>query len=332
MTNERLAEFKRHAEDLNFMQSGYICLGPGQRSPTLTTELNIPSTQLYMLSNRVGDITNNWEGNSDDASYYLLTESWHKLFDPLIPISTMTQDRRNHFLRCSKERRDVYPGFIYVGRGQLSTTLEKELGVTQDDIYMESSDVLYRGRQGNDCDHDYFLREEVWTKMFNKKFNFTTLDERLAYAKTFIGKKIRKTRGVQTHLVLTIKDVRLHTAIFSAGSVLAIGTGEKSTTDLISRDGYVMKLVSDSQDISIPIDFEDLEAFEIAPDPVKINGYEAKDEGQNIRFGCAVIPKDTLRTVRDLMKQATPGEFKKVESVMIGKGQFTLEIIDKLLA
>lgn len=64
---------------------------------------------------------------------------------------------------------------------------------------------------------------------------------------------------------------------------------------------------------------------------VKVNGCEAKEDGEFYFFGCAMISKENLKEAKLLLsRQSKSAGNRKIESVKIGKGDFTLEILEQL--
>jgi hypothetical protein len=73
--------------------------------------------------------------------------------------------------------------------------------------------------------------------------------------------------------------------------------------------------------------------FKIVENGVKVNGYVGNDTGDYYEFGCAEIPKHDLLDAREflLVQSKKPyGGNRKIESVKIGAGDFTLEILNKM--
>lgn len=73
----------------------------------------------------------------------------------------------------------------------------------------------------------------------------------------------------------------------------------------------------------------------LAPKPIVVNGETGEDKGDYWKFGCANIAKADLRQARRFLLESST-YFKsthanrKIEGVMIGKGFFTLEILDRM--
>lgn len=63
---------------------------------------------------------------------------------------------------------------------------------------------------------------------------------------------------------------------------------------------------------------------------VKVNGYEAVDAGDTYTFGCAVIDKDLLRFTKEFLQKEPLKGNRGPKSVIIGEGEFTLEILKSL--
>lgn len=76
--------------------------------------------------------------------------------------------------------------------------------------------------------------------------------------------------------------------------------------------------------------------FKLAPKSVVVNGETGEDKGGYWKFGCANISTDELRHARNFLQVSKriidkhKSVNRNVEGVMIGKGLFTLEILERM--
>lgn len=75
------------------------------------------------------------------------------------------------------------------------------------------------------------------------------------------------------------------------------------------------------------------ELNEIAPEPIVVNGYTGVEGKDAWVFGCATISKDLLKAAKDFLEASAKvrGGNRTVDSVTIGSGKFTLDILKKLV-
>lgn len=68
--------------------------------------------------------------------------------------------------------------------------------------------------------------------------------------------------------------------------------------------------------------------------PVVINGFPAEDSKDSVKFGCAIISKNDLRACKKFLQEQSSNVDtrydRKIESVKIGAGSFTLDDLNRL--
>lgn len=106
------------------------------------------------------------------------------------------------------------------------------------------------------------------------------------------------------------------------------------TREAIRKNGYVIgvKLTSSNgyYQSTIPYFAENFVVIKEAP---KVNGYEGvKDKDGNWTFGCAKIDGALIALADAMFKAGTGKGTRVVQSIKIGDGTFTKDIVEKLIA
>jgi len=154
-----------------------------------------------------------------------------------------------------------------------------------------------------------------------------SIKEQIEYARTFVGKKIAsRILNGQPGLAGKIE-------VFTE-----IPKGWRGDSDLIrqivNNQGCMTALVGvweGGVTLFYPVHPE-LYVPELYVEKIKVNGFEAEDKGDYYKFGCEEISKELLRATKKLIESSNSyaENQKRVQSVKIGAGEFTLDILNKL--
>jgi hypothetical protein len=150
------------------------------------------------------------------------------------------------------------------------------------------------------------------------------LDALLVEAKKLVGKKIEYACYVggirlQKEIVERVSLVTDNSVGFLPGS---------HALDFFLKNGYVILLHLKSGG-HLPYAPEFIVNVSSG---IAVNGYEGEDKGDYWKFGCAEINKEVLKRAKQLidMSHLTPVGNRKIESIKIGEGVFTLEILKEM--
>lgn len=117
-----------------------------------------------------------------------------------------------------------------------------------------------------------------------------------------------------------------------------VSTKERAVIDKLSKAGTPIFFLEgedeNSNDIFVLLNPEFGYTFRKAEDPIEVNGHNGKDKGTHWEFGCAKISKDDLRVAKNFLASRPKGNIagsnRRINSVKIGDGEFTLEILEKM--
>lgn len=249
----------------------------------------------------------------------------------------ITKEKRKHFIEQSK--RSAPDGYVSIGFGNEADYLSNYFHKNQ--IYSGSNTLGFRNNwDGYISYHEYFLPVKIWNEHFRLYLpdgipqppapttntpKECSLKEQIDYARNFLGKKIKTARYDKVGIVKGISYIE------KADNVT--GKLKAEMQEFISNQGLIVCLdVEEAAGIFRPYWVHPI----LCPiqehlEKVKVNGYEAEDCGDYFKFGCAKIDKEQLNAAKYLLQSIWPNSNKKVESVKIGTGEFTLEILKKLL-
>ena len=170
---------------------GLIYVGTGDPNAQLVDVLQIKSNQLKStgIAKEVDDYDTfaHTNGGSDPAwHYYISKDLWESKFGPLDASNTSDIpdnqiDPKEMFTQLAKEGKTKFAklfeqDFIYVGPGTKSPALSCVLGVDSGDLYSAGyatgdtasygKNVLIQHNAGNSLDYHYFVKKNVWEKLF----------------------------------------------------------------------------------------------------------------------------------------------------------------------
>jgi hypothetical protein len=162
-----------------------------------------------------------------------------------------------------------------------------------------------------------------------------TIEEQIKLAKSYIGKRIKPFNKENTSKSGLVAGVQCYTNVNELNNPTQ--TLIKDFNDTLDKYGIVICLVGRWDNTNRMLYPVILPIEEYKPEPwedVKINGYSAKKTSYGYDFGCAKIDNSILQSARKFLK-ANENNYangdRKIESVKIGAGEFTLDILNKLL-
>lgn len=155
-------------------------------------------------------------------------------------------------------------------------------------------------------------------KKLERKNKEMDLQETINLAKSYVGKSIY-VNGKPVKLAKYI--VSYNTSSDCASNDLSLAKKQ------IEKWGVFVTMESDRRYFLV-----DPQKNLVFAKRVVVNGYEAIDRGSDFEFGCARVSKDTLRAAKALLEKSQQNsDNKKIKSIKIGEGEFTLDILNDLI-
>ncbi len=157
-----------------------------------------------------------------------------------------------------------------------------------------------------------------------------TLEQEIEIAKSFIGKRVTNSSGS----IGNITDI----AVFVTESSWKQWQNRKSGVEPTVFPQHLVYVTGTwgkgSADLSLCISLgPDHKYYPQLVKSVIVNGYEGVDKGHYYEFGCAKITKEALLKAKAFLESCPwkdESEFKQVQSVKIGAGEFTLDILKQM--
>lgn len=224
-------------------------------------------------------------------------------------------------------------GFVYIGRGSEANPLVDIFGNILH--ILNSYESFYQDGQVNSVTHkpnyngnsniDYWISQSDWEKFFGKPE--MNISEQIQFAQSLVGKRveIRSTYGSAR-----ITKYKILTSVAGIGNLQAREEARKvleknGVVVVVEGDCYVRAILPDSK-----------ETFRIIKDLPRINGHKAIDMGDYYEFGCATVSKARLIRAKKYLESEwsyaeSKQDNKKVLSVTIGQGVFSLDVLNQLV-
>jgi hypothetical protein len=171
--------------------------------------------------------------------------------------------------------------------------------------------------------------QECLDKYFPIKSKEMTIGEQIKFAKSLIGKRIKHRNDCSASIidgyeVITELDHNLRAYPYFV----------KDSEEIFSKQDVLVYIYSNNSRFKRAILPKSTESdFKIVENGVKVNGYVGNDTGDYYEFGCVEISKHILRDAKEFLstqsKKPSAGN-RKIQSVKIGAGDFTLEILEKM--
>lgn len=232
---------------------------------------------------------------------------------------------KEEFLKYAKQGHPKCPkDFYYVGKGNRFSTYFDTIWCKD----MSSSSEEYNTNcYGYDVATDYFVPKKVWEEKFGpleeKQITLSEIKAQYEAAKLLVGKKVRDT---DTGEIFTPINIELWMDSDKVGE----GT---LTEEIFNKKGFVIILVApdNCKFISYPSNCLE-EAKEIRVKNTSGVEYIAEDKGEYWQFGCAKIGKGLIKEAHNLFEKfGSMSEYKMPQSIQIGAGIFTREILKELV-
>lgn len=157
------------------------------------------------------------------------------------------------------------------------------------------------------------------------------LENQIDIVKTLIG---RYFKNRYTGVISKIMGLSVY---IKGDRPKGVGKGNSTVNNLMEEQGFAIFLDSYCEDkddrYHYPIGVGASITMYEKP-IVKVNNYEAKDCGDYYEFGCAKISKNRLKRAYDYLLREPlidNNSNRKVNSIKIGEGEFTLEILKLLV-
>lgn len=284
-------------------------------------------------------------------------------------MAKLSEEDKIHFIRTAKKAPLGNDGRVFVGTNRLNGKLLREYLGELLYPHATSNDRTYVGSGG--C--DYYLRREKWIKLFGIE-NYPT--KRAKTTNKVAAKKVAKKRVAKTKLIDVRSPVartlaQAHAAAKeSAGKKVVLSDGKVAELDDSVYTSYswqdVEETLGTDKSRYLPVDIAiakkifaaglpviwtyadhtafyrfvgfngEFGEFNLAPEPIVVNGYAGKAVGDYWNFGCANISVEDLLLARNFLRDAknTASKSKKVnrtiKCVYIGDGCFTLDILERM--
>lgn len=248
----------------------------------------------------------------------------------------MTKEQENQFriyAACSI-RKNLYPGYVYVGIGNQNQFLTGILGIGVSDLYMEYYDgKLSNFIDGSSPNADYYVETATWNKIFEKKAE--SIDSRVALAKQFVGKVIKSKDHDAHGLVEAIEVLFDIPEKYTNGQYPILLNRYKQ--ELAENGSIVILKGKWNCGRTIGTVINSRHVPEIYVEPILIQGHEAVDAGSYYGIGMASISKDKLQRAKAYLENESKyvlgnniGFRSNQQSITINGVKFTLEILKKL--
>jgi hypothetical protein len=246
----------------------------------------------------------------------------------------MTKERIAEFIGFSKDESKKQNGYVYVGRGSLTNSLGGELGIKRGELhqFLPTSKIMDRGENsGSERYCEYYIKKSKWNELFAEKEteNPEPLESRIAAAQEHIGKDIVSLYNKNRHGVVK----RVAVCLSEESGTKDFGL-DKRITQKHFKNGPEILLLGGWSDGAKMVRVFDNNSLEIYVEKIKVNGFDAEDMGEYYKFGCAQIQKSQLKRAKEFLIETNKGLSgycnRKTESVKIGQGDFTLDILNKL--
>lgn len=325
MTSTQKQKFIEASKNPDYKQfEGYVCLGYGDANDTLIRQLSVEFEDIYSLNEWASppQFISGYNGDSYKL-YYLPKEKWNEIF------REVEDDTPKAYRFDSQEELDNL--VLKYGEGYFGyiPTIYREFRHGEDVkgfLLKDNTPCWSSGPYGLNANHKIITYKEA----MNITEKELTMEEKVNYAKSFIGKRIKSRFNTKLYGLVDRVEVHLNSDIIANNTTQqAIDFFNKE----FNKSGFVITLRGNwdgGQSILYAISDDDVQLA--PPNTVKINGYESEDKGDYFQFGCAKISKDLLKIAESLMLTTFEDDNRKVESVKIGAGEFTLKDIQTLLS
>lgn len=171
-----------------------------------------------------------------------------------------------------------------------------------------------------------------WNSGKSMGLTIDVVEEQIKLAKSYIGKRIRNHAGDDSGLVEGFKVYTNINELWNPTKSLI-----ESFNKTLKTQDVVVALRgkwNSGKSMVKPIGDGIVEHIKEPWEDVKVNGYPAKKSSYGYDFGCANIDNSVLQSARKFLEDNKSNCAKgnrSIQSVKIGEGEFTLDILNKLL-